>query len=199
MKAISCKAKAPTAAGSGKAPTLLAASDGLVRLEIADFCFLVHAHERAVARNVGLENRGQRAEKSLHFKISDIRWGPVRLPGRRLPQHQFGPAGGPSATVCYRAGLAGTAGRCQAEGIGQATAPISDSTETAYFCPAMVSVIAKDLIWLVLALVAIFASMTAVSSMFNLAEEQVHWLDAALGCAIALAVLLRSWWKDRDQ
>jgi hypothetical protein len=63
----------------------------------------------------------------------------------------------------------------------------------------MVSVIAKDLIWLVLALVAIFASMTAVSSMFNLAEEQVHWLDAALGCAIALAVLLRSWWKDRDQ
>jgi hypothetical protein len=28
-------------------------------------------------------------------------------------------------------------------------------------------------------------------------QEQVHWLDAALGCAIALAVLLRSWWKDR--
>jgi len=49
----------------------------------------------------------------------------------------------------------------------------------------------------VLALVAILAFMTAVSSMFNLAEEQVRWLDAALGCAIALAVLLRSWWKDR--
>jgi uncharacterized membrane protein YccC len=49
----------------------------------------------------------------------------------------------------------------------------------------------------VLALVAIFAFMTAVSSMFNLAEEQVHWLDTALGCAIALAVLLPSWWKDR--
>jgi hypothetical protein len=36
----------------------------------------------------------------------------------------------------------------------------------------------------------VFAFMTAVASMFNLAEEQVHWLDAALGCAIALAVLL---------
>ena len=57
--------------------------------------------------------------------------------------------------------------------------------------------IVKDTILLVLALVAILAFMTAVSSMFNLAEEQVRWLDAALGCAIALAVLLRSWWKDR--
>ena len=56
--------------------------------------------------------------------------------------------------------------------------------------------IAKDIILLVLALVSIFAFMTAVSSMFNLAE-QLHWLDAASGCAIALAVLLRSWWKDR--
>ena len=54
------------------------------------------------------------------------------------------------------------------------------------------AVIAKDIILLVLALVAILAFMTAVSSMFNLAEEQVHWFDAALGCAIALAVLLRS-------
>jgi hypothetical protein len=57
--------------------------------------------------------------------------------------------------------------------------------------------IAKDIILLLLALVAIFAFVTAVSSMFNLAEDQVHWFDAALGCAIALAVLLRSWWKDR--
>ena len=57
--------------------------------------------------------------------------------------------------------------------------------------------ITKDIILLVLALVAIFAFMTAVSSMFNLAEEQIRWFDAALGCAIALAVLLRSWWKDR--
>ena len=57
--------------------------------------------------------------------------------------------------------------------------------------------IAKDIILLVLALVAIFALMTAVSSMFNLAEDKVHWFDAALGCAIALAILLRSWWKDR--
>ena len=59
------------------------------------------------------------------------------------------------------------------------------------------AVIAKDIILLVLALVAIFAFMTAVPSMFNLAEEQTHWFDAALGCAIALAILLRSWWKDR--
>ena len=58
--------------------------------------------------------------------------------------------------------------------------------------------IAKDIILLVLALAAIFALMTAVPSMFNLAEDQVHWFDAALGCAIALAVLLRSWWKDRQ-
>ena len=57
--------------------------------------------------------------------------------------------------------------------------------------------IAKDIILLAMALVAIFAFMTAVSSLFNLAEEQLRWLDAALGCAIALAVLLRSWWKDR--
>ena len=57
--------------------------------------------------------------------------------------------------------------------------------------------IAKDIILLVLALVAMFAFVTAVPSMFNLAEGQVHWLDAALGCPIALAVLLRSWWKDR--
>ena len=58
--------------------------------------------------------------------------------------------------------------------------------------------IAKDIILLVLALLGIFAFRTAVPSMFNLAEEQLHWLDAALGCAIALAVLLRSWWKDRQ-
>ena len=54
-----------------------------------------------------------------------------------------------------------------------------------------------DMILLVLALVAIFAFMTEVSSIFNLAEEQLHWLDVALGFAVALAVLLRSWWKDR--
>ena len=57
--------------------------------------------------------------------------------------------------------------------------------------------IAKDTILFVLALVAIFAFMTEVSSIFNLAEEQLHWLDVALGFAVALAVLLRSWWKDR--
>ena len=57
--------------------------------------------------------------------------------------------------------------------------------------------IAKDIILLVLALLGIFAFRTAVPSMFNLAEEQTHWFDAALGCAIALAILLRSWWKDR--
>ena len=52
--------------------------------------------------------------------------------------------------------------------------------------------IAKDIILLALALVAIFAFMTAVSSMFNLAKEQVHWLDAASGCGIALATLPRN-------